>query len=221
MIAQTSLVRVWLAPPGSDIPVDRINGIWTVVVRGPFTSAVTAIVETKSWPADKISEGLGLAMPAAFVDEHLSVGPDETDLRLLSASDVIVRRAGPGGPGPWSLPDIRSRFPGCLVAAVMDLDTTCVWAGDQCQPMRFVPPPESTPFGHHQKPMSRRTDADIVCCASVVHAWLVAGRSLVDLDTAHLIVLGDPTTSPRGVQVNLVTWDRCRTNEEAAWQVGC
>jgi hypothetical protein len=220
MAEHTTLSRVWLMRSRKDIPVHRTRGVWTIAVRGPFTPAVTAVVEMKTSP-DKILSDPGIwTQPPVFVDEHVTAGPDETDPRLMSVADLIVRRAGAANPGPWTLLDIRSRYPGCLVAAVVAVDRTCIWAGDPGRPMQFVALREPGSSGHPENPTNSGADADFICCSQVVHAWLAAGWPLVDLDEAHLIILDDLTAPRRGVQFKLADQNRHRTNE-AASRVGC
>jgi hypothetical protein len=221
MVAHTSLIRVWLAPSTSDISAHRNNAVLTVGVRGPFTQAMTAMVDMKSPSAGKTSGGFDLPMPAAvFVDEHVLAGPDETDLRWMSVADVIVRRAGSSKAGPRSVSDIRTRFPGCLVAALIDSDRSCVWAGAPGRQLRFVSLPESRPSKSRAKCKGAGADADFLGCASVIHAWLVAGRPLAELDTAHLIVSRGPATPRRRVRVSLAHRN-LDADEKTVRQVGC
>jgi hypothetical protein len=223
MVGHTSLVQVWLAPLGRGLSAHQTDGALTVVIHGPHTAAMTALVDRRDLRIAARHRGAGSGPESATrqVDAHIAAGPDETDPRLMSAADVIVRRAGSGNPGPHSRSEIRARFPGCLVAAVVDRDRTCVWAGDPGQQIQLTSLPATRPALANPRRKRPRADADILCCASVVHAWLVAGRPLVGLDAAHLVVSRTTATRRRGVRVNLTCRDPDRVAEEAAWQVGC
>lgn len=100
-----------------------------------------------------------------LVDEHLAAGPDEDDPAWLSAADVIVRGAEP-------LRAVRADFPGCGVAAR-------IHPGQGCAVETFT----------GWRAWCRSEEEEAVCaCASLVHAWLVAGRPLDDLDGACLVL---------------------------------
>lgn len=221
MNAHTSLIRVCMAPVRREMPAHCADEDLIVVVRGPHTAAVTAVVKRRSLLEPTTADS-GLPRPAVGADEHLRAGPDEADPTMMSAADVIVRRAGGGHPGPHSLPDIRARYPGCLVAAVIGRDRTCVWAGDPGHRLQFASLPETRPIDRAVKRRGSGSEAGILCCASVVHAWLAAARPLAGLHAARLTV-----SPPRGAARHCVVRVRSMSRSpgsmdgEVAWRAGC
>jgi hypothetical protein len=115
-------------------------------------------------------------LPVAFDDEHLLAGPTETRSAWLSTADVIVRHRTGQGPIEWSLQSVFARFPGCVVAAIINGDSCVVGTAIGWQ-TQLIPLNEVGNRG-----------ADEAACvfASAVHTWLVAHRSLAALHGAHL-----------------------------------
>jgi len=187
MCTDSSLVRTWLEPYGPD--VRRMAGCAHVLVRRRSTSGERAVLR---WaPIGITSPFPGRVPETAFVDEHLVAGPDETDPLWLSVADVVVRRAARSELVRRSLSGLFTRFPGCLVAALIRDGHGSVIGTLAGGRMRLLPPWTDT-----------CTDGEMSAYASLVHAWLAVGRSLAMLDGAHLLV--STVRGPgRGVRVNV------------------
>jgi hypothetical protein len=174
-----SLVRACWCPSGQGELAERGAESIRVIVRGPYIPQVTVVLQRS--PAEHALNQDGLQVSD---DEHLVAGPGETRWAWLSVADVIIRRAGTVA---WSPSGVYARFPGCLVAAILD-DRECVVGTADGGLARM-------------RPLLAGTDATVVPYVSVIHAWLVAGRSLASLHAARLEA--GPMARPGSVLVDV------------------
>ncbi|MBC6466556.1 hypothetical protein [Actinomadura alba] len=132
------------------------------------------------------------------MDEHLLAGVDERDASLLTAADVVVRRAGRSKSEPSSSADVHAHFPGCLVAALVRRGQGCVVTTATGWQARLTPLPLAGPADADDQNVvdagldvdadEDDADEDVWSYASLVHAWMVAGRPLDVLNSAFLIM---------------------------------
>lgn len=112
-----------------------------------------------------------LPVPAASLgawpvtDEHLRAGPDETDPAWLRAADIVVRTAFATGTAP-------APGAGCLLVAVVEGGRERVVVRDRGCVVETAVAGSAGTF------------------ASIVHTWLVIGRSVDELAGASLTVGG-------------------------------
>jgi hypothetical protein len=148
--------------------------VWLATAEDPSGRRLMALVHRQA-PREGAQAPAWIPGPG---DEHLVATPAETDPRRLSIADVVVRRAlGERFPSS-SLDDLRAHLPGCLVTAFLTGDCESL-VGTATGWRALI----ATPAGP-------RTDGDVVCGASIVHAWLVAGRPLANL-CGRTLVVGD------------------------------
>lgn len=123
-------------------------------------------------------------------DEHLAAGPDERSRPWLSCADVIVRWAEERTPAARALAEVHTRFPGCLVAALIGYGDGCILGTVSGWHARLVPLRIGT-----------CTDNDVSSYASAVHTWIASGRSPIGLDAARLTVIRGRAAAKPGVLV--------------------
>jgi hypothetical protein len=186
MCPDMSLVRARWWPNGRRAHLGQSTEDLRVSVHGPNTSLTTVALYLS--PVDSTLSLGHKAGSTRFDDEHLVAGPDETTLPWLSAADVIVRRVGTGQ-ASWPLHGVFARYPGCLIAAIIDSHGCGVGA--------------ATGWRAQLVPLEAGADAALPLYASVLHAWLVAGRPLTALHAAHLWAVGGVNVARYGVGVSV------------------
>lgn len=111
----------------------------------------------------------------APVDEHVVAAPGERDPRFLAIADVLVRPVR-GHRLSQALSEVRQSYPGWLVTVLIGDDGQCLMSG----------------AGGWRAWLARAGDAssidDVLCGASVMHAWLVDGRPLDGLTRGAFVV---------------------------------
>jgi hypothetical protein len=193
-----SLVRVWLGESEFHVrarnrPAERVGG-WTVMsLFGPRIPRTVAVLH-------RLPVGVGKALFAGdrerrMTDEHLVADLGETDASWPAAADVIVvrneRRNSQRATVPRSpadLLDLLDRFPGCLVAAAARPGGACELATANGWQIWIFSPLSAVADGGRA---SHRTQADdeeddVTTYASLLHTWLVSGRSPTLLHDAFL-----------------------------------
>jgi hypothetical protein len=174
MTGALSLVRVWLGRARPNAEAADVGQSVRLSVYGPG-AAKTAAVLRRSPVGNAISAGPAGRSEPASTDEHLVAALEETAPPALTIADVIVVRAGKPGAALKSPREVYLRFPGCLVT-VFGYSGGCVI---------------ETRTGWHLRLVAARSGScvsdDLAAYASVVHAWMVSGRSLAALDDAYVI----------------------------------
>lgn len=153
---------------------DGVDGRWSLVVRCSGTGREPVLVRSGPVSSSPCTHPPG-PLPC---DLHLRVDADSPERTgLMAYADVLVSRVPlPPGPAGRRVRELLADHPGCLAAAVPDTATRCVvgvrtgtGGVSLVRPLRYGPPslvPRLVP---------RLVPPHVV--ASLVHAWVVAGRA--------------------------------------------
>lgn len=147
------------AVPGLLLRIRSAEGDYNVLARGgPAVSGVPP----------------GTDGPVTGTDEHFAVDADMcTEVRWPACADVLhSRHPRPFADATLLLGDITATHPGCRLAAVPL--TRGGWAVTEGTSRTVVP-------------LAHRVPPEQSLLASCLHAWLVAGHTLRDIEDIHVL----------------------------------